>query len=124
MGNEINFVPITMQMSLFFTAGILGFLGYLSNRVRKSEVGLKDVSMWYGLGIMSLIVTWFPSVLALVQQVSGIQETPNFVLVLAIGVVTFIVAAQSIQLAKQRQRIRGLEQDVAILISKEQKEGK
>ncbi|MGN0240270.1 MAG: DUF2304 domain-containing protein [Candidatus Weimeria sp.] len=109
---------MNLRLQLFVAVVIILAIVYITNKVRKKQVELKYVLIWYALGVIYLLFDLIPPLQSAVCGLLGISVPVNMLIFLAVGLILLIVFQQTIIISRQSRTIVRLTQEIAILNEK------
>ncbi|MFU0804961.1 MAG: DUF2304 domain-containing protein [Pseudoclavibacter caeni] len=103
------------MMRIFAAIFVLGVLVLLFDLVRRQKLKEKYAILWLTLGLVTLILAAFPSILFWLAALVGVQVPSNLLFALMIALLTGVSVHLSWELSRSEVRTRRLAEEVAIM---------
>lgn len=103
----------TLRFTLI--VGLLCYFIIILYFLKNKALSLKYTLLWILAGVIMLVMTVFPIVLFKITGLLGIQSGMNGLYIICIGFIMVILMALTSIVSKQRNKIKVLTQELAIL---------
>ena len=107
MGIYIALRIILIIMSVFTFAFVI-------KQIRKNKIEIGESLFWIIISIILIIISVFPQITGFFTKLLGIQSPSNFVFLVAIFIVMLKLFTLSIDVAKLKQKLKSLIENVAL----------
>ncbi len=105
----------TLTSRMVILIGVIIFFGIIIKLIQKNSLDLKYTLLWFASGIIILIIDAFPQLFEVVMSLLGIRTYMYGVIMLGMAFLTMILMAITSIVSKQKQRIKTLIQQNALL---------
>ena len=105
----------TLTSRIVILIGVIIFFGIIIKLIQKNSLDLKYTLLWFASGIIILIIDAFPQLFEVVMSLLGIRTYMYGVIMLGMAFLTMILMAITSIVSKQKQRIKTLIQQNALL---------
>ncbi|WP_248405315.1 DUF2304 domain-containing protein [Butyrivibrio fibrisolvens] len=105
----------TITSRIVILIGVIIFFGIIIKLIQKNSLDLKYTLLWFASGIIILIIDAFPQLFEVVMSLLGIRTYMYGVIMLGMAFLTMILMAITSIVSKQKQRIKTLIQQNALL---------
>ncbi len=109
MGIEIY---IALRVALILMSVITFF--FIIKQIRKNKIEIGESLFWIVMSIVLIVVSVFPQIPEFFAKLLGIQSPSNFVFLVAIFFIMMKLFTQSVEVAKQKQKLKSLIENVAL----------
>ncbi len=107
MGIYIALRIILIIMSVFTFAFVI-------KQIRKNKIEIGESLFWIIISIILIVISVFPQITGFFTKLLGIQSPSNFVFLVAIFIVMLKLFTLSIDVAKLKQKLKSLIENVAL----------
>ncbi len=87
---------------------------FIIRQIRKNKIEIGESLFWIIISIILIFISLFPQITVFFTTVLGIQSPSNFVFLVAIFIVMLKLFALSIDVAKLKQKLKSLIENVAL----------
>ena len=87
---------------------------FVIRQIRKNKIEIGESLFWIVMSIVLVIVSIIPQIPEFFARLLGIQSPSNFVFLVAIFFTMMKLFSQSIEVAKQKQKLKSLIENVAL----------
>ena len=105
---------MTVTLQIFLLIGSLVALIYTAVTVRKSDVKIMDMFSWIILSVLLVFMSLFPQVMSWLAHFFGFESPVNFIFLVIICFLLFRCFSLSIQLSREKEKIRSAIEELAI----------
>lgn len=105
----------TLTSRIVILIGVIIFFGIIIKLIQKNSLDLKYTLLWFVSGLVILIIDAFPQLFEVVMSLLGIRTYMYGVIMLGMAFLTMILMAITSIVSKQKQRIKTLIQQNALL---------
>lgn len=110
-----GYMYFTLTSRIVILIGVIIFFGIIIRLIKKNSLDLKYTLLWIASGIIILIIDAFPQLFEIVMSLLGIRTYMYGVIMLGMGFLAMILMAITSIVSKQKQRIKTLIQQNALL---------
>ncbi|MDO4847550.1 MAG: DUF2304 domain-containing protein [Clostridiaceae bacterium] len=107
MGIYIALRILLIIMSVFTFAFVI-------KQIRKNKIEIGESLFWIIISIILIVISVFPQITGFFTKLLGIQSPSNFVFLVAIFIVMLKLFTLSIDVAKLKQKLKSLIENVAL----------
>jgi hypothetical protein len=107
MGIYIALRVLLIIMSVFTFAFVI-------KQIRKNKIEIGESLFWIIISIILIVISVFPQITGFFTKLLGIQSPSNFVFLVAIFIVMLKLFTLSIDVAKLKQKLKSLIENVAL----------
>lgn len=107
-----------LRLQIVIAALIIFSLIYITNQVKKKNVYLKYVLLWYLVGIVLLILDLFPNLLYGISKAIGIKTPINMLFFFGFILLLGLTFVQTIIISRLSKKAMKLTQDVGLINKK------
>lgn len=107
MGIYIALRVLLIIMSVFTFAFVI-------KQIRKNKIEIGESLFWIIISIILIVISVFPQIAGFFTKLLGIQSPSNFVFLVAIFIVMLKLFTLSIDVAKLKQKLKSLIENVAL----------
>jgi len=91
-------------------------------RIKKAEINARDTVFWFVLAACFVIIAIFPQIVFLFSDLLGITSPANFIFLFVIAVLFVREFLSTVEIAKLREKLSTLTQEIALNEKKEKEE--
>ncbi|MCL1847425.1 MAG: DUF2304 domain-containing protein [Coriobacteriia bacterium] len=99
---------------MFLVVCALLVLVFMIRRIRKAEIHTRDTIFWFLLAACFVIIAAFPQIAFFLSRLLGIESPANFIFLFVIAVLFIREFTSTVEIAKLRERITTLAQELAL----------
>ncbi len=103
---------IALRVALIIMSVITFF--FVMNQIRRSKIEIGESLFWIVMSVILVIISIFTQIPAFFSRLLGIQSPSNFVFLVAIFFTMLKLFTLSIEVAKEKQRMKSLIENVAL----------
>ena len=103
---------IALRVALIIMSVITFF--FVINQIRRSKIEIGESLFWIVMSVILVIISIFTQIPAFFSRLLGIQSPSNFVFLVAIFFTMLKLFTLSIEVAKEKQRMKSLIENVAL----------
>ncbi len=103
---------IALRVALIIMSVITFF--FVMNQIRRSKIEIGESLFWIVMSVILVIISIFTQIPAFFSRLLGIQSPSNFVFLVAIFFIMLKLFTLSIEVAKEKQRMKSLIENVAL----------
>ena len=103
---------IALRVALIIMSVITFF--FVMNQIRRSKIEIGESLFWIVISVILVIISIFTQIPAFFSRLLGIQSPSNFVFLVAIFFTMLKLFTLSIEVAKEKQRMKSLIENVAL----------
>ena len=103
---------IALRVALIIMSVISFF--FVMKQIRRSKIEIGESLFWIVMSILLIIISVFTQIPAFFSKLLGIQSPSNFVFLVAIFFVMLKLFTLSIEVAKEKQKLKSLIENVAL----------
>ena len=103
---------IALRVALIIMSVITFF--FVIKQIRRNKIEIGESLFWIVMSIILVIVSIFPQIPEYLSRLLGIQSPSNFVFLVAIFFTMIKLFTLSIQVAKEKQKLKSLIENVAL----------
>ena len=103
---------IALRVALIIMSVITFF--FVMNQIRRSKIEIGESLFWIVMSVILVIISIFTKIPAFFSRLLGIQSPSNFVFLVAIFFTMLKLFTLSIEVAKEKQRMKSLIENVAL----------
>ena len=107
MGIYIALRVLLIIMSVYTFAFVI-------KQIRKNKIEIGESLFWIIISIILIVISVFPQITGFFTKLLGIQSPSNFVFLVAIFIVMLKLFTLSIDVAKLKQKLKSLIENVAL----------
>ena len=108
-------VGLSVAAHVFLIVGTVISVGFILWLLRHRRLRGKYAMLWTALGLVLMVLAFFPGLLSTVSERLGVYYAPALFLVVAIGFLLVIVIQFSWELSRMDDRTRVLAEELALL---------
>lgn len=105
---------MTQTASLFISIVIILFVVYSFHLIKKDKLSIRYSLSWYILSVILLIAVWFPNLLVVLANLSGIYSPMNLVFFVGFCLSLWILFSLTRIVSIQSSKIKSLAQQIAL----------
>lgn len=87
---------------------------FVIKQIRKNKIEIGESLFWIIISIILIVISVFPQITGFFTKLLGIQSPSNFVFLVAIFIVMLKLFTLSIDVAKLKQKLKSLIENVAL----------
>ena len=87
---------------------------FVIRQIRKNKIEIGESLFWIIMSVILVIISVFPQISIFFTRLLGIQSPSNFVFLVAIFFTMLKLFSLSIEVAKQKQKLKSLIENVAL----------
>ncbi len=106
---------IGFQLQIFLIVLTFTFMGYIIHLIRNETIELKYSLLWFCLGLILIILSFFPKIVIYLSQLFGIGLPVNTLYLVAIFFIIIILMSLTIVISKMHRIIIKLTQEISLL---------
>ena len=106
-------IPVQLRIALLIICAAA--LIYVILKIRSSKLNISDSIFWIVTAVVLFLLALFPGIAGFFASLIGIRTPLNFILIVIIGILLFLVFLMSAQLSHQNEKINTLAQHIAFL---------
>ncbi len=106
---------MSIKIQIFIILAVVLAICYISRLVRRKQVELRYVLVWYLVGVLILILALFPGILEWLTRLLGIALPINMLFFFGFGFVLMIIFTQTVIISNLNRKSKRLTQEVALL---------
>lgn len=104
-----------MKYAIVLVAGALITLIFVIMKIRRSEIKTSDAIFWFFFVLCLLLLALFPQIAFVLSDVLGVESPANLVFLCIVAILLIKQFATSVEVAKLRDRVTYLVQEIALL---------
>ena len=106
---------MSIKIQIFIILAVVLAICYISRLVRRKQVELRYVLVWYLVGVLIMILALFPGILEWLTRLLGIALPINMLFFFGFGFVLMIIFTQTVIISNLNRKSKRLTQEVALL---------
>ena len=111
-----------LSLQILLIAGSMVSFVYTVVRIRKSDVRIMDMFSWIVLSIVLVLMSLFPQVIMRLAHFFGFESSVNFIFLVIIFFLLFRCFSLSIQLSREKEKMRSAIEEMAIKLQELEEE--
>lgn len=104
-----------MKYAIVLVAGALITLIFVIMKIRRSEIKTSDAIFWFFFVLCLLLLALFPQIAFVLSDVLGVESPANLVFLCIVAILLIKQFTTSVEMAKLRDRVTYLVQEIALL---------
>ena len=103
---------IALRVALIIMSVVSFF--FIMKQIRRNKIEIGESLFWIVISVILVIISIFPQIPTFFAKLLGIQSPSNFVFLVAIFFIMIKLFTLSVQVAKEKQRLKSLIENVAL----------
>ena len=103
---------IALRVALIIMSVITFF--FVMKQIRRNKIEIGESLFWIVISVILVVISIFPQIPTFFAHLLGVQSPSNFVFLVAIFFIMLKLFTLSIQVAKEKQKLKSLIENVAL----------